>query len=68
MSDQEENFPSWLGSRERRLLGLPVSALQADIIVSGDGSGTCKTISEAIKKAPEHSNRRTINLCEGRKI
>ncbi|KAB5531627.1 hypothetical protein DKX38_018297 [Salix brachista] len=60
MSDQEENFPSWLGSRERRLLGLPVSALQADIIVSGDGSGTCKTISEAIKKAPDHSNRRTI--------
>ncbi|KAG5233722.1 pectinesterase/pectinesterase inhibitor [Salix suchowensis] len=60
MPDQEENFPSWLGSRERRLLGLPVSALQADIIVSGDGSGTCKTISEAIKKAPEHSNRRTI--------
>jgi pectinesterase inhibitor-like protein len=57
---EEDNFPSWLGRRERRLLGLPVSAIQADIIVSGDGSGTFKTISEAIKKAPEHSNRRTI--------
>ncbi|KAJ6887895.1 hypothetical protein NC652_029022 [Populus alba x Populus x berolinensis] len=57
---EEDSFPSWLGRRERRLLALPVSAIQADIIVSGDGSGTFKTISEAIKKAPEHSNRRTI--------
>ncbi|KAL3574798.1 hypothetical protein D5086_022899 [Populus alba] len=57
---EEDSFPSWLGRRERRLLAMPVSAIQADIIVSGDGSGTFKTISEAIKKAPEHSNRRTI--------
>ncbi|XP_011024825.1 PREDICTED: probable pectinesterase/pectinesterase inhibitor 34 [Populus euphratica] len=57
---EADNCPSWLGRRERRLLGLPVSAIQADIIVSGDGSGTFKTISEAIKKAPEHSTRRTI--------
>ncbi|KAJ6881443.1 hypothetical protein NC651_028123 [Populus alba x Populus x berolinensis] len=57
---EEDSFPSWLGRRERRLLALPVSAIQADIIVSGDGSGTFKTLSEAIKKAPEHSNRRTI--------
>ncbi|KAJ6677344.1 PECTINESTERASE [Salix viminalis] len=53
-------FPGWLGRRERKLLDLPVPAIRADIIVSGDGNGTCKTISEAIKRAPEYSNRRTI--------
>ncbi|XWS37984.1 hypothetical protein CRYUN_Cryun19dG0091400 [Craigia yunnanensis] len=56
----EENFPKWLGRKERELLNTPVSAIQADIIVSKDGSGTVKTITEAIKKAPEHSSRRII--------
>ncbi|XP_022773879.1 probable pectinesterase/pectinesterase inhibitor 34 [Durio zibethinus] len=56
----EENFPKWLGRKERELLNTPVSAIQADIIVSKDGNGTVKTITEAIKKAPEHSPRRII--------
>ncbi|XWS48547.1 hypothetical protein CRYUN_Cryun13aG0087400 [Craigia yunnanensis] len=56
----EENFPKWLGRKERELLDTPVSAIQADIIVSKDGNGTVKTITEAIKKAPEHSTRRII--------
>ncbi|KDP27467.1 hypothetical protein JCGZ_20123 [Jatropha curcas] len=55
-----DELPSWLGRRERRLLDMPVSAIQADIIVSQYGNGTYKTITEAIKKAPEYSNRRTI--------
>ncbi|XP_022737546.1 probable pectinesterase/pectinesterase inhibitor 34 [Durio zibethinus] len=58
--DDEENFPKWLGKKERELLNTPMSAIQADIIVSKDGNGTVKTISEAIKKAPEHSPRRII--------
>lgn len=53
-------FPKWLTRRERSLLQMPVPAIQADIIVSQDGNGTFKTITEAIKKAPEHSSRRTI--------
>ncbi|GMJ10903.1 Pectin Methylesterase 34 [Hibiscus trionum] len=56
----EEKFPNWLGRKERQLLNTPVSAIQADIIVSKDGNGTVKTIREAIKKAPEHSTRRVI--------
>lgn len=56
----EENFPKWVGRKERELLNTPVSAIQADIIVSKDGSGTVRTITEAIKKAPEHSPRRII--------
>lgn len=59
----EENideFPNWLGRKERKLLSMPVSAIQADIVVSHDGNGTYKTITEAIKKAPEYSSRRII--------
>ncbi|CAH1439059.1 unnamed protein product [Lactuca virosa] len=54
------SFPKWLGRKERRLLQSPVAAIQADIVVSKDGNGTCKTIMEAIKKAPEYSSRRII--------
>lgn len=60
VSEEKIGFPNWLGRRERSLLQMPASAIQADIVVSKDGNGTCKTISEAIKKAPEYSNRRTI--------
>ncbi|KAE8723188.1 putative pectinesterase/pectinesterase inhibitor 34 [Hibiscus syriacus] len=59
-SVDEENFPKWLGRKERELLSTPLSAIQADIIVSKDGNGTVKTIAEAIKKVPEHSTRRVI--------
>ncbi|MGF2531687.1 pectinesterase family protein, partial [Ralstonia pseudosolanacearum] len=46
---------------ERRLLNVPISEIQADIIVSKDGNkGSYKTITEAIKKAPSESTRRTI--------
>lgn len=59
-SDISRKFPRWLNKRDRRLLSLPVSAVQADIIVSKKGNGTVNTIAEAIKKAPEHSSRRFI--------
>ncbi|KAK8511894.1 hypothetical protein V6N13_073726 [Hibiscus sabdariffa] len=56
----EQHFPKWLRREERELLDTPVSAIRPDIVVSKDGNGTVKTISEAIKKAPEHSTRRII--------
>ncbi|KAL0755578.1 hypothetical protein Bca101_093246 [Brassica carinata] len=58
--DKNKKFPRWTKRRERELLEMPLSQIQADIIVSKDGNGTCKTIAEAIKKAPQHSTRRTI--------
>ncbi|KAL0321549.1 UNVERIFIED_CONTAM: putative pectinesterase/pectinesterase inhibitor 34 [Sesamum calycinum] len=57
---KHKHFPVWLSRRDRKLLDMPVSAINADIIVSQDGNGTCKTITEAIKKAPDYSNRRFI--------
>ncbi|KAM7467694.1 hypothetical protein LguiB_015256 [Lonicera macranthoides] len=53
-------YPKWLGRRERVLLNAPVTAIHADIVVSSDGNGTCKTILEAIKKVPDYNNRRVI--------
>lgn len=55
-----DEFPKWLSRKDRKLLAAPVSSIQADIVVAKDGSGTVKTIVEAIKKVPEHSNRRTV--------
>ncbi|KAK9292194.1 hypothetical protein L1049_020156 [Liquidambar formosana] len=60
ISGENIGFPKWMGKKERMLLDMPVSSIQADIIVSQDGNGTVKTIAEAIKKAPEYSKRRTI--------
>ncbi|KAG8381143.1 hypothetical protein BUALT_Bualt06G0091800 [Buddleja alternifolia] len=57
---EHKHFPVWLSRRDRMLLDMPVAAINANIIVSKDGNGTYKTIAEAIKKAPEHSDRRFI--------
>ncbi|VFQ58258.1 unnamed protein product [Cuscuta campestris] len=57
---EQGEFPEWLSESDRKLLSMPVSPIRADIIVAKDGSGTVKTIGEAIKKVPEHSTRRTI--------
>lgn len=56
----KDGFPTWMTRKERRLLQVPAAAIQADIVVSKDGNGTYKTIAEAIKAAPEKSNRRTV--------
>lgn len=56
----KSGFPEWITRPDRELLGSPTQSIQADIIVAQDGSGTVKTIAEAIKKAPENSARRII--------
>ncbi|KAK4480494.1 hypothetical protein RD792_013569 [Penstemon davidsonii] len=56
----EKHFPVWLSRRDRLLLDMPASVIRADVIVSKEGNGTCRTIAEAIKKAPQNSNRRFV--------
>lgn len=61
MSEEiSSEFPVWMSRKERRLMQMPAIGIQADIVVSKDGNGTCKTIKEAIKMAPEKSKRRFI--------
>ncbi|XP_074319831.1 putative pectinesterase/pectinesterase inhibitor 61 [Silene latifolia] len=58
----KSGFPKWMSRSERVLLDTPTPGVQADIVVAQDGSGTVTTITEAIKKAPEYSNRHIIIL------
>ncbi|KAL6629516.1 hypothetical protein ACP70R_029281 [Stipagrostis hirtigluma subsp. patula] len=55
-------FPRWLPATDRRLLLGPAAALaeKADIVVAKDGTGNYTTISDAVKAAPECSERRTV--------
>lgn len=60
LASDDDDFPKWLSESDRKLLSTAVSPIQADIIVAKDGTGTVKTITEAIKKVPEHSTRRIV--------
>ncbi|KAF3632476.1 putative pectinesterase/pectinesterase inhibitor 61 [Capsicum annuum] len=60
VSGNNKDFPEWLSRKDRMLLDAPVTAVQADMIVSKDGNGTFKTIAEAIKKLPDYGTRRII--------
>ncbi|CAN6243995.1 unnamed protein product [Urochloa humidicola] len=56
-------FPRWEPARDRRLLLSPVAeslAATADIVVAKDGTGTHATIADAVRAAPECSERRTV--------
>jgi len=55
-------FPRWVPARDRRLLLAPAASLAgtADIVVAKDGTGTHATIADAVKAAPECSERRTV--------
>ncbi|CAL5022504.1 unnamed protein product [Urochloa decumbens] len=55
-------FPRWLPARDRRLLMSPTASLaaSADIVVAKDGTGTHATIGDAVRAAPECSERRTM--------
>ncbi|XP_073157189.1 probable pectinesterase/pectinesterase inhibitor 54 [Henckelia pumila] len=46
----DENFPSWLSKRDRRLLE-SAETIKADAVVAKDGSGDFDTISDAIQSA-----------------
>ncbi|EPS61142.1 pectinesterase [Genlisea aurea] len=57
---ESSRFPVWLSRRDKMLLQIPGVAVRADVVVSADGTGTCKTIGEAIRLAPDYGNRRFI--------
>ncbi|CAN6251252.1 unnamed protein product [Urochloa humidicola] len=56
-------FPRWMPARDHRLLLSPAAAslaATADIVVAKDGTGTHATIADAVRAAPECSERRTV--------
>ncbi|XP_043707374.1 pectinesterase-like [Telopea speciosissima] len=55
-------FPSWVTSRDRKLLeSLPKDIkLNANVVVASDGSGKYKTVTEAVASAPNNGNSRYV--------
>jgi len=51
-SNQTERLPPWSDVKERKLMKLPGSLVNADVVVAKDGSGKYNRISEALKDAP----------------
>lgn len=59
--DSDSSTPSWLLSKDRRLLqGSTDPRTKADIIVAKDGSGKYKTIKAALKAVHDKSKKRTV--------
>ncbi|CAL9767707.1 unnamed protein product [Musa acuminata subsp. burmannicoides] len=56
----DDEFPSWMGNKDRRLLQIPAANIQADMVVSKDGNGTYKSIADAVQATPDYSSRRII--------
>lgn len=54
------DFPSWVTSRDRKLLqGLPKN-IKANVVVAKDGSGKYKTVEEAVASAPNNGKNRYV--------
>lgn len=58
--DDEDEFPWWVRSEDRRLLGSAGGKIKADVVVAKDGSGKYKTVKEAVKGAPENYKGRYV--------
>lgn len=54
----ESGWPSWLSAGDRKLL--QSSTVTPNVVVAADGSGDYKTVSAAVKAAPEGSSKRYI--------
>ncbi|CAK8541371.1 unnamed protein product [Lathyrus sativus] len=53
-------FPSWVTSKDRRLLESSVGDIKANVVVAKDGSGKFKTVAEAVASAPNKGKTRYV--------
>ena len=58
----KHGFPSWLSSKDRKLLQASANATKFDLIVAKDGTGNFSTISEAVRAAPNSSVTRYVHI------
>lgn len=54
----KRGFPTWVSSKDRKLLQTAVNETKFDLIVAKDGSGNFTTVSEAVEAAPNSSTTR----------
>ncbi|XVF25991.1 hypothetical protein REPUB_Repub13aG0262000 [Reevesia pubescens] len=55
-----DGFPSWLSSKDRKLLQALPNEIKVNVVVAKDGSGNYKTLGEAVVSAPDKSMTRYI--------
>ncbi|PNX62985.1 pectin methylesterase, partial [Trifolium pratense] len=54
------DFPSWVTSKDRRLLKSSAANIQANAVVAKDGSGKFNTVTEAVASAPDNGKTRYV--------
>nr|AFK35109.1 unknown [Medicago truncatula] len=54
------DFPSWVTSKDRRLLESSVGDIKANVVVAQDGSGKFKTVAQAVASAPDNGKTRYV--------
>jgi pectinesterase len=54
------DFPSWVTSKDRKLLESSVGDIKANVVVAKDGSGKFKTVAEAVASAPDNGKARYV--------
>ncbi|KAB2605141.1 pectinesterase-like [Pyrus ussuriensis x Pyrus communis] len=56
----KKGFPTWVSSKDRRLLQSSTNETKYDLVVAKDGTGNFTTISEAVAVAPNSSATRFV--------
>lgn len=56
----KHGFPSWVSSKDRKLIQASVNVTKFDLVVAKDGTGNFTTIGEAVDAAPNSSTTRYI--------
>lgn len=56
----KKGFPTWLKSKERKLLQMAVNETKFDLIVAKDGTGNFTNITDAVAAAPNNSDTRFV--------
>lgn len=59
-SNYIEEYPSWVSSKDRRLLGASAGEIKADVVVAKDGSGKYKKVQQAVDSAPDNGKARYV--------
>lgn len=61
-NNEQDYYPKWMteGDKELMVSSSPSNGMHVDAVVSLDGSGKYRSISEAIDDTPDHSNRRYV--------
>ena len=57
-----DDFPSWVSGSERKLLHASMEEIEVSAVVAKDGSGTHKTIGEALEASMEGGGRTVIHV------